>query len=68
VEFVNESLNWRKSGRCANGACVEVAQTSIKVYVRQAADPLGDQLVFGAGAWQSFVDGVRDGAFAVTPG
>ena len=65
---MNESLNWRKSSRCANGACVEVAKTLIKVYVRQAADPLGDQLVFGAVAWQSFVDAARVGGFDVRRG
>jgi hypothetical protein len=59
-----EPLRWFKSSRSAsNGACVEVAGTVTGVAVRDSKNPDGPVLRFNAGAWQGFIDSVREGDF-----
>lgn len=50
---------WRKPSRCQNGECVEVAGLGPLVAVRDSNDPDGPRLVFGPGAWEAFVCGVK---------
>ncbi|WP_030276026.1 DUF397 domain-containing protein [Streptomyces sp. NRRL B-24484] len=55
---------WRKSSFSggSGGECVEVADGFDGVVpVRDSKDPAGPALVFGAAAWQAFVDAVRSG-------
>ncbi|MEU7619812.1 DUF397 domain-containing protein [Micromonospora rifamycinica] len=54
---------WRKSARSsANGSdCVEVAEFSEVLAVRDSKDPGGPALLFDRGAWSSFVVGLRRG-------
>ncbi|MEO3929548.1 DUF397 domain-containing protein [Micromonosporaceae bacterium B7E4] len=52
-------LNWRKSTRCESQHCVEVAQVGGGAAVRDSVDP-EQSLLFGAGAWRAFVDGLRN--------
>ncbi len=59
-----DSLLWFKSSRsAANGACVEVAEMSTGVAVRDSKDPDGPVLQFSAESWQAFIVGVRAGTF-----
>ncbi|MER7271464.1 DUF397 domain-containing protein [Micromonospora carbonacea] len=57
------NVTWRKSTRSsANGSdCVEVAELSSALAVRDSKDPGGPALRFGRGAWSSFVVGLRRG-------
>ncbi|MFI7437790.1 DUF397 domain-containing protein [Micromonospora haikouensis] len=54
---------WRKSSRSsASGSnCVEVAELSGGLAVRDSKDPAGPALLFGRDAWSSFVNGLRRG-------
>ncbi len=55
---------WRKSTRsAANGACVEVAELTGEVLLRDSKDPDGPWLRFDRGTWEEFVRSVRAGAF-----
>ena len=53
---------WRKSSYSGgnNGECLEVSDGhAFGVPVRDSKDPHGPALVFGAGAWSSFVNALR---------
>ncbi|MGA5039535.1 DUF397 domain-containing protein [Streptomyces capoamus] len=59
------NVTWRKSSysNSDGGNCVEVADTAPSlVPVRDSKDPARGTLVFRAGAWAAFVDGVKRGA------
>jgi predicted secreted Zn-dependent protease len=56
--------HWRKSSHSsANGACVEIAETSDLIAVRDSKDTAGPKLVFAAPEWEAFTAGVRAGEF-----
>jgi hypothetical protein len=60
----SNSVEWRKSSRCANAACVEVAKIDDDQYlVRDSKNPDGAPLSFTAEEWSAFVDGVSAGEF-----
>jgi hypothetical protein len=55
---------WRKSTRSGNGGnCVEVAQDSATVGVRDSKNPTGPVLVFSTGSWNDFIAAAKLGAF-----
>jgi hypothetical protein len=54
-----ESMIWRRSSRCADNACVEVAQLADRVLVRGGPRPGGQELSFPSPSWVSFVVAVR---------
>ncbi len=57
---------WQKSSYSGSngGQCVEVARNLPGVVaVRDSKDPDGPRLVFTAGEWRAFSDGVRQGEF-----
>ncbi|GAA1849289.1 DUF397 domain-containing protein [Asanoa iriomotensis] len=55
--------NWRKSSRCATGACVEVADVSDAVLMRDSKTPEAPALAFGRLGWNDFLFGVKNGEF-----
>ena len=60
----DEKLTWRKSSRSgAAGHCVEVAETSASVHVRDSKNVAGPVLRFAPADWTDFIDGVRSGDF-----
>jgi hypothetical protein len=61
----NQNLNWRKA-RYSNGSgnCVEVADASRAVLVRDTTNRDGGTLAFSAGAWRQLVADVRSGKVA----
>jgi Domain of unknown function (DUF397) len=59
----NADPAWRKSSRCTNGTCVEVAKDGDDYLVRDSKYPETQPLRFEAAAWRDFVAGVRAGEF-----
>lgn len=58
-----DTVEWRSSSSCENGACVEVAFAGDDVIaVRDSEDPHG-VVTFGLGHWRDFVAKVKRGAF-----
>lgn len=60
-------VTWRKSSYSGNngGGCVEVAQRSAVVAVRDSKDPGGPKLTFSPEEWRAFVAGVKAGEFGL---
>jgi hypothetical protein len=60
-----DGLNWTRSSRCSNNACVEVAIANAEgdVLVRDAKDPRGPTLRFDSVEWHAFLAGARVGEF-----
>jgi len=57
-------LAWKKSTRSnAGGDCVEVANPSRAVLVRDSKDQAGPALSFTADTWTGFVKGIKIGQF-----
>ncbi|MEU4561009.1 DUF397 domain-containing protein [Actinoplanes sp. NPDC023936] len=63
--------HWRKSSRsngCGGNNCVEVAELTGQVAVRDSKDRQGPVLIFTSAEWQAFLAGVRDGEFDLADG
>jgi hypothetical protein len=54
-------LQWRRSTRCSNGGCVEVAHSGSAYLVRDAKDPQSAVLTFANIEWQAFIAGIQAG-------
>jgi hypothetical protein len=55
---------WRKSSRSGSGGdCVEVAQASAAVAVRDSKNPTGPILVFRPESWTTFIAATKQGEF-----
>ena len=59
-----QPFDWRKSSYCGGGACVEVAQSSDSVLVRDSKNPNSPVLQFTVQEWSDFVAGVTAGEFS----
>jgi hypothetical protein len=59
-----EEPHWRKSGRCATGACVEVARTGNRLLVRDSKNLGTAPIAFTPQQWATFVAGVKAGDFS----
>ena len=59
--------DWKRSTRCANGSCVEVAVAEPVVAIRDAKIRNGPVLEFDRKAWDAFLAGVRSGEFDLAP-
>lgn len=57
-------MHWRRASRCDSGSCVEVALVRGGAAVRDSKQPEGaPYIMFAAGAWRDFLDGIRAGEF-----
>jgi hypothetical protein len=59
-----EVPHWRRSRRCATGACVEVARVEDRLLVRDSKDLAIAPLRFTEKQWVAFVAGVKAGTFS----
>jgi len=60
---IDMTPQWQKSSYCGTNACVEVAQTSDAVLVRDSKNPQAAPLAFTADEWSAFLLGVQAGEF-----
>ncbi|MEU4238843.1 DUF397 domain-containing protein [Actinoplanes sp. NPDC026619] len=60
---LTEKLRWRRSSRCANNTCVEIATVGQTYLVRDAKDPDGAVLSVDSAGWAAFVSSVKAGEF-----
>jgi len=58
-----EQPAWRKSSRCGNTTCVEVAKVGNEYLVRDGKDLGTTPLRFTEEEWAAFVDAVKAGEF-----
>jgi hypothetical protein len=56
-------LDWQRSKRCGDGACVEAAALGDEIFVRDSKDPQGPVLRFTLREWEAFIGGIEDGDF-----
>jgi hypothetical protein len=54
---------WRKSSKCANSTCVEVAYVNGHYMVRDSKNPVLSPLLFTPEEWYAFREGVKAGEF-----
>ncbi len=59
----SKPLNWRRSDRCSNGACLEFAATGNGVLFRDSKDPNGPVFTFDRAEWVAFLAGAKAGDF-----
>lgn len=63
MEIVNAPA-WRKSSKCGNTTCVEVARVGDDTYlIRDSKRPSQPALSFTKDEWAAFVQGVQAGEF-----
>ncbi|MEV6346978.1 DUF397 domain-containing protein [Actinoplanes sp. NPDC051851] len=55
---------WRRSKRCSNGACVEVATDGDRFLMRDSKDRAGAPLSLDRAQWHGFLAGIKAGDFA----
>ena len=61
---MNSVPNWRKSSKCGNATCVEVAKIDADTYlIRDSKRPENPALSFTGEEWTAFVEGVQAGEF-----
>ena len=54
---------WRKSSRCGNATCVEVAKVDDQYLIRDSKNPDGPVLRCTRERWASFIAGLRGDEF-----
>jgi hypothetical protein len=57
------NVEWRRSSRCGNGACLAFAADSEAVYVRDLKQDDGPVLWLSHAAWRDFIIGIKGGQF-----
>lgn len=58
-----EQPAWRRSSRCGNTTCVEVAKIGTEYLVRDGKDRSAPPLRFAAEVWADFMVGIKAGEF-----
>ncbi|KWV32040.1 DUF397 domain-containing protein [Micromonospora rifamycinica] len=67
-ETVPADARWHKSTRSQTSNCVEVAQlrtAAAAVALRDSKDPGGPILLFPRAGWLGFIEGTKNGQFAL---
>jgi pyocin large subunit-like protein len=58
-------IQWRTSSLCGTDACVEVAISDNKAFVRSSKDTASGYLVFDAVEWRAFLAGAKNHEFDI---
>jgi Domain of unknown function (DUF397) len=56
---VGKNSEWRKSSRCNNGACIEIAVQDDAILVRSSADQDGPIIALSLAAWRDLIIGIK---------
>ena len=71
MDFEGESsgdtslIHWHASSLCGTDACVEVAISDNRAFVRSSKNTASGYLVFDAPEWTAFLAGVRNDEFDI---
>jgi hypothetical protein len=61
---LSDDLTWRKSSFSSSSAnCVEVAEASPGIAIRDSKDPHGPSLLISRGGMTAFLEGIKNGQF-----
>jgi hypothetical protein len=64
TEAERARLAWRKAqASSSNGACVEIAEVSGKIAMRDSKDPDGPVLIYTPSEFRAFLSGAKTGEF-----
>jgi hypothetical protein len=55
----DDVLKWRKSSRCNDGACIEIAIQGYAILLRSSIDPDGPVLAFTPTAWRDLIANIK---------
>jgi hypothetical protein len=61
--MTSTNLIWRRSGRCTNSDCVEIAKDGDDYLIRDSKAPATEPLRLPGTAWHAFVAAIKDGEF-----
>lgn len=63
TEAVYDTTTWRRSSRCADGACVEIADLGDRVLMRDAKNTSQPFLDFDRPVFAQFIADIENGRF-----
>ncbi|NJP24890.1 DUF397 domain-containing protein [Microbispora hainanensis] len=63
---IERNVEWRVSSRCSGGNCVQFAQVTEGVALRDSKNPDAGALYYSLQEWHAFVAAAKAGAYDLT--